>query len=101
MPGEDSTSSILLDLFGTGRVITISGNITGTKAEQRRFITAIESIVNGKQVFSDFKSSLVTTPEIYNVFIQTFNWTAEAGSESKISYNLTMLEGSGVEIDES
>ena len=49
LPLSDSSQSILLDLFGVSRTITVDGIFTGTLTEQGTFITAIEAIQAGNQ----------------------------------------------------
>jgi len=91
LPASDSTSTLLLDLFGTTRTITLDGKFVGTTTEINTFISAIEGIQNGSQSGSAYIGDLVTTSK--NVFIQSFNWNYTAGDTNKISYNLTLIEG--------
>lgn len=93
LPRRDSNFAILKDLFGTSRIISISGIITGTTSVQKTFIAAIEGIADGSQSSSPFISSLITSPSSYNVFIQTFSWSKDRADPNKISYTLTMVEG--------
>lgn len=95
IPRSDSSSVILLDLFGCSKKISVEGIITGTTTVQNTFITAIESINNGQQSSSTFTSSIRTST--YNVFIETFTWTKNAADPSKLNYSLTLLEGAEVE----
>lgn len=94
LPGSDSDKSILLDVFGTFRTITITGTYQGIIAEQRTFIDAIETICDGSQVSSTFVSSIKS--ETRNVYIQTFNWEVVEATPGKITYVLTLLEGANV-----
>jgi len=96
IPRNDSTSAVLLDLFGTSRTITVNGIFPGTPAEQQTFIAAIESIISGTQSSSTFVSSLIESPASYNVFIQRFSWDVGKADTGKISYTLTLLEGAAV-----
>ena len=98
MPRTDSDGALLLDVFGCFRTIVLSGTLVGTETEQKTFITAIEAICNGKQEKADFVSSL--TADTKKVFIQTFNWEVVEAVPSKITYTLTLLEGTDVRITE-
>lgn len=94
LPKRNSDNAILLDVFGCFRTITINGTYEGTLTEQRAFIDAIETIIDGDQVSSTFVSSLTTDTK--NVFIQTFSWEVVEATPSKITYTLTLLEGRNV-----
>ena len=94
LPRANSNKAILLDVFGCFRTITIQGTYEGTLTAQRAFITAIEGIENGSQISSDFVSSI--TLDTKKVYIQTFSWDVVEATPSKITYNLTLLEGRNV-----
>lgn len=91
LPGANSNNAILLDVFGCFRTIVINGTYAGNLTQQRAFITAIESIVSGRQVSSTFVSSLTTDSK--KVFVQSFNWEVQEANTGKINYTLTLLEG--------
>lgn len=93
LPRSDSSDAILLDLFGTFKIITIDGIFEGTASAQRTFISNIEAIANGAQNGSTFVSSFITSPASYSVLIQNFTWNKQAGDVSKIGYNLTLFQG--------
>lgn len=95
LPGSDSSTSILLDLFGVTRTISIDGIKSGTAAVLNTFITAIEALIAGGQSGVTFVSSLSTFAN-KTVFVKSFNWDYVKGDPNKISYRLELTEGAGV-----
>lgn len=96
LPRQDSENALLLDIFGVSRTITIEGIYEGTAAELRTFISTIEGYAVGTQTGLAFVSDLVISPASRTVFIQVFDWSYVAADVSKISYNLTLMEGASV-----
>ena len=92
LPTSDSDKSILLDLFGINRTITIEGIFSGSLTQQNTFITDIEGIQNGTQIGVTFVSSQTNTSN-KTVFVQDFSWNFSAGKPNKVNYFLTLLEG--------
>ncbi|MCP6727615.1 MAG: hypothetical protein KJI69_06410 [Patescibacteria group bacterium] len=95
LPGSDSSTSILLDLFGVTRTISIDGIKSGTAAALNTFITVIEALIAGGQSGVTFVSSLSTFAN-KTVFVKSFNWDYVKGDPNKISYRLELTEGAGV-----
>jgi len=91
MPLSDSDKALLLDIFGTTRTITISGFKTGAVADLRTFVTDIEGIMDGSQASSDFVSSWTNVTK--KVLIKEFSHDKLAADETKLSYTLTLIEG--------
>lgn len=91
LPYSDSVDSILMDLFGTGRTITIEGKITGDKTALQTFVGAIEGIQDGRQSGSVYVGDLITSNK--TVLIQTFNWNYQAANVGSLPYTLTLMEG--------
>ncbi|MCP6727483.1 MAG: hypothetical protein KJI69_05745 [Patescibacteria group bacterium] len=94
LPGSDSSTSILLDLFGVTRTISIDGIKSGTAAALNTFITVIEALIAGGQSGVTFVSSLSTFAN-KTVFVKSFNWDYVKGDPNKISYRLELTEGAG------
>ena len=94
LPYSDSSESILLDIFGCQRDISIDGIITGSVTELRDFVNAIEAIQDGKQSGSSYVGDLITTSK--NVFINTFRWTYEKANINSLSYTLDLIEGADI-----
>ena len=92
LPTLDSDKSILLDIFGVSRTITIEGIFTGTVGALNTFINTIQTIANGTQTGVTFVSSLTTFAD-KKVFIKSFNWSFLKGSPNKINYSLELVEG--------
>lgn len=91
LPFSDSDASLIMDLMGTSRTITISGVKTGTVAQLRTFITDIEGLQNGEQSSLTFVSSWTNVDK--NVLIQDFTHDKTGADENRVSYTLTLLEG--------
>lgn len=94
LPYSDSEDSLLMDLMGTGRTITLNVKFKGTTAELKTFIAAIEGIQDGAQTGSTYVGSLVTTSK--TVLIQTFSWDYERGNVGVLNYNITLIEGTAL-----
>lgn len=94
MPRSDSDEAILMDLFGTSRTVTIDGVKTGTLSELRTFVNAIEGIQSGTQTGSTFSGGFKSTN--ITVLIQNFTWNYAEGDVSRISYTLTLVQGTAI-----
>lgn len=91
MPMSDSNETILMDLFGLTRTITVQGTYTGTKSELRSFISNIEGIHDGEQNGSRFTSKI--TGDTYDVAIEEFSYSWSQGETQSLSYTLRLKEG--------
>lgn len=98
LPFTDSASTLLMDLMGTSRTITVTGVKTGTTAECNTFIDNIEALQNADQSAGyTFKSSWRTTPgKDKNVLIEEFSHEKSEADESRVSYTLVLFQGSGI-----
>lgn len=94
IPFSDSDASLIMDLMGTSRTITVTGFKTGTIAQMRTFITDIEGLQNGSQENLTFVSSWTNVNK--NVLIQDFTHDKLRADESKVNYTLTLLEGTAL-----
>ena len=94
MPLSDSDEAILMDIFGTSRTITVEGVKTGTVSELRTFVNNIEALQNGEQSNLTFVSSWTNSNK--EVLIQDFTYTKISSDESKVGYNLSLVEGSAL-----
>jgi len=90
MPYSDSDSAFLIDLMGTSRNINITGEFVGAPATIKSNIEAIEAIQNGQQGIVEYAGELITK----DVQIQTFSWDYKEGDPNRVSYTLTLVEGS-------
>ena len=94
LPFSDSDASLIMDIFGTTRTITITGTFTGTVAQLRTYVTDIEGLQNGEQSSLTFVSSWTNVNK--NVLIQDFTYDKASGSENSVGYTLTILEGTAL-----
>jgi len=92
LPATDSTGTILLDIFGAGRSISISGTFTGTEATVASFIVELDGLIVGMQSSRDFvcDKSGVT----YHVLVESLSWEGEEGCPTKVDYEINLVEGS-------
>jgi len=95
LPRRDSDVAILLDIFGVGRTITVSGIYTGTDSAQVTFIEAIEALIAGTQSGVTYVSSK-TGFSNKTVFIDSFDWRVDKADVRKIHYTLVLKEGAAV-----
>lgn len=96
MPRNDSNELIGLDLFGVQKTITLSGVKTGTTAELITFVSQLQGAANGVQTTLNYVSDLHGTVTPLKVLIQSVRWKYEAGSPSKVEYDLTLMEAASV-----
>ena len=94
LPFSDSDASLIMDLMGTGRTITITGVKTGTIAQLRTFVTDIEGLQNGEQSSLTFVSSWTNVNK--NVLIQEFTHDKAMADENKVTYTLVLTEGTAL-----
>ena len=94
IPFSDSDASLIMDLMGTSRTITVTGVKTGTVAQLRTFITDIEGLQNGAQASLTFVSSWTNVNK--NVLIQEFTHDKSESDENKVHYTLVLLEGTAL-----
>jgi len=94
IPFSDSDQSLIMDLMGTGRTITVTGVKTGTIAQLRTFVIDIEGLQNGSQSSLTFVSSWTNVNK--SVLIQDFTHDKASGDENKVNYVLTLLEGTAL-----
>ena len=94
LPFSDSDASLIMDLLGTSRTITISGVKTGTIADLRTFVTNIEAIQNGQQSGSTFVSSWTNVNK--TCLIQEFTHDKVEADENRVTYTLSLIEGTAL-----
>ena len=98
LPSFDSTYTIVLDLFGVKRIITISGNcVSNDTTKIDAFITAMEALISGAQ-FNEATGGYSFTHDIpagsnINVVVKGFRYDYVMGVPNRIEYNMTLLEG--------
>jgi hypothetical protein len=97
LPQTDSKESLMLDIFGAKRDISISGIFNGTQAEITVFIKELDNMVNGNQALNKvYHSDYGYGSEgdgNYNVLIDRVSWETEQGAVTKLNYSIEMLEG--------
>lgn len=90
IPVSDSDEAFVVDLMGTSRTLSISGEwVSSTKSVLIGWKDAIEDLINGNQDYMTYSGELMTA----EVQIQTFTWDYVAGDTQRITYTLTLMEG--------
>lgn len=94
IPYSDSDATLLMDLMGTTRTITITGHKTGAVAALRTFVQNIEALQNGTQSGMTFVSSWTNSNK--TCLIENFEHDKDQADENKVNYILTLIEGSAL-----
>lgn len=94
IPYSDSDATLLMDLLGTTRTITITGHKTGAVADLRTFVTNIEALQNGEQAGMTFVSSWTNVSK--TCLIDDFEHEKDQADENKVNYTLTLIEGTAL-----
>lgn len=103
-PSQDSTFTIVYDILGVVRQVTIQGNNQGTATQLKKFILDIEAQLDGQQYNNTTpKHTVVLTLGMggaasdvdvsYNVVLKTFTWNFNAGASSQIEWTLEAIQG--------
>jgi hypothetical protein len=94
MPGSDSSSQILIDIFGTTRTIKLTGRFslgdTGY-ASVAAFIVALDTLNNGAQTSRTYHSDKSGLD--YQVLVTSASWDAEEADVNSVPYEINMVEG--------
>ena len=80
-----------VNLFGNTKVITLEGTFTGTNAELRTFVAAINTKMSGTQAGAAYTGGLEAGS--VTVIIQEFNWVYVKGAVLHVTYNLSLKLG--------
>lgn len=92
MPLSDSSSAIMLDLFGAGRTITIKGIYTIADGVISSFISELDSLISGNQGVKIYHSD--KSGSNYNVLVQSVRWSGEEAGVNFVDYEISVVEGS-------
>lgn len=102
IPTNDANATIVIDLLGTKRTITLTGSVQGTVVQINSFVKDMESFVNSQQfllsasglTFS-FDFPYTTTPGdlSYTVVMKSIDWEYDAGNPSQLNYTASLVQG--------
>lgn len=92
LPGSDSSSTIVLDLFGAAKTITIDGEFYD-ETNMAEFLTELEGLVNGDQTHYHWTSDAIGTT--INVCVLTVSWQYIGGEPTHITYTINMIQTGG------
>lgn len=88
LPGTNSESKLVLDVFGKSRTITIVGTKTGSEATLKTWVEQIDAWANATiQERKTYKSSINKT---YSVRCDLFSYSIE--QPEKITYKMILIE---------
>ena len=92
LPLATSSDSLVLDYQGVKRIITITGEISGTADEIRTFINNIEAIQTGNQITTVvYHSDLWNTD--FNVKLDSFRPVYSNDAVGRLTYTIVLYEG--------
>jgi hypothetical protein len=92
IPLSDSSSAVMLDLFGASRTITVKGRYTTADGTISAFIAELDALVNGTQTTKVYHSD--KTGGNYNVLVQSIRWSGEEAGINFVDYEIVLTEGS-------
>lgn len=97
LPRTNAAGTILIDLFGVVKIITLEGVfVAGTggltiKQFVDQFIDNSTGKIKGNQTSTTYTSDTMTSP--VEVIVKSFNYTYDAGDPNKVNYVLVLQEG--------
>ena len=94
MPLSDSDKTIMLDMFGASRTITIKGRYTVDDGVIATFISQLDALVNGQQIVRTYHSD--KSGSNYNVLVQSVRWSGEEAGVNFVDYEIQLTEGSAL-----
>lgn len=95
LPRTDSSSSILLDLFGASKIITLTGRFTTGHGTIADFLAEFEALVDGSQTTISFESA--RTGATINVKVLRAAWNSTDNNPSHVDWTIEMQESSSVD----
>lgn len=90
LPGSDSSGSLVLDVLGTTRSITLSGTFTTADGTVSTMIGELDALCNGAQTKRTFHSD--KSGSGYGVFVNSVRWSGEESGLGFVKYEITMIE---------
>lgn len=91
IPLSDSSSAILLDLFGASRRISIKGVYTSADGTIATFIGELDGLIDGEQTAKTYHSD--KSGLSYTVLVDHVSWNVEEGEVNKVNYTIELIEG--------
>ena len=90
LPRTDSNQTLVLDLFGTIRTITIDGTFTTADGTISTFISQLDALISGSQTTKVFHSD--KSGVNYNVIVTSVDWRSGEGEVNKVDYSISMIQ---------
>jgi hypothetical protein len=97
MPASDSNATIVIDLLGTKKTITISGITKGTVTQLDSFVNNMEGFLNSNQFILaagglTFTADRPASTSI-TVIMKSFDWEYDAGTVNAINWTASLIQG--------
>jgi hypothetical protein len=93
LPASDSSSALMIDIFGATRTFSLAGTFVGSSTtDVSNFLTSLDGLANGSQNQKTYHSDKSNTN--YSVLVTSIKWTSEPGAVLKIDWQLELQEGS-------
>jgi len=95
MPMQDSSSQLILDIFGATRTINIKGVYTIGDSPAyptiASFIADLDNLVNGSQTMKTYVSD--KSGASYTGLVSSVYWNADSGNPNQVDYTITFIQG--------
>jgi len=95
MPASDSSSTIVLDILGAGRIMTIHAIKVDTAANIATFIGLMEDYINGNQTTRTAYHSDIRNETLYG-YISNFRYVYYDGQPGMLAYSFQFTEGAAI-----
>ncbi len=97
IPTSDSNATIVIDMMGTKKMLTISGITTGTVTQIDSFINGLEGFLNSQQYLLAASGLTFTADRPAStsiaVIMKSFDWEYDAGMVNKVQWSISLIQG--------
>jgi len=97
IPASDSNATIVIDLLGTKRVISLTGTVQGTTTQLDSFVNNMSVFLNSGQYLLAASGLTFTADRpastSYTVIMKTFDWEYNSGTINAIEWSATLIQG--------
>lgn len=91
LPRQDSDKTIIRDLFGVSKTITLTGKkVVTSDGDRQTFASALEAALNGRQITRSYTSDLTGTT--IKVLVSAVTLKYNEGAPHVVEYTLVLLE---------
>ncbi len=97
IPTSNSNATVVIDMMGTKKMLTISGITTGTVTQIDSFINGLEGFLNSQQYLLAASGLTFTadrpTGTSLTCILKSFDWEYSAGTVNKLEWTLSLVQG--------